>query len=227
MQTQFITTFRRTVSIVCAIVVLATATTAYATTHVIQFGGSLGETYSPKTLDVSVGDTIKWEGSFSFHPLSSTSVPNGALSFHQASGSVFIYPVTIAGSYLYQCDFHAALGMTGSFTASATTGVENIQASLHPNVFKLEQNFPNPFNPTTKISFSLPFQSVVSIKVYNLIGQEVATIVNEHMVAGSYSKIWNAASMPSGAYFYRLQARPIDGGQAGTLTETKKLVLLK
>ncbi|MCX6120121.1 MAG: T9SS type A sorting domain-containing protein [Ignavibacteriales bacterium] len=219
MQTQLMTIFRKTASIVCAIVFLAAATTAHATTHVIQFGGSFGETYSPSSMNVSVGDTIEWEGSFSFHPLSSTSVPAGALSFHQASGTVFSYPVAIAGTYLYQCDFHASLGMTGLFNAATITGVDNNQNSLRPDVFRLNQNFPNPFNPTTMISFDLPFQTSVSIKVYNLIGQEVATILNENMDAGSYSKIWNAASIPSGVYLYRLQA--------GTFTETKKLVLLK
>jgi len=218
MKTQSTLVFQRTISILWVAVVLTFVTTAHATTHVVQFGGSFGFTYSPNSLNVSIGDTVKWEGDFSMHPLSSTSVPAGAQSFHQATGNVFFYPVTVAGMYLYQCDFHFSLGMIGSFNTTAT-GIKNDQTSFQPVAFRLEQNFPNPFNPTTTISFDIPFQTYVSIKVYNLIGQEVATLVNENMAAGSYSKIWNATSTPSGVYFYRLQA--------GSFTATKKLALLK
>ncbi|MGD1045151.1 MAG: T9SS type A sorting domain-containing protein [Bacteroidota bacterium] len=219
MKTQSISVFQRTTSILWVVVLLAVVTTAHATTHVIQFGGTFGFTYSPNSLNVSVGDTVMWQGDFVMHPLSSTSVPAGASSFHQASGSVFTCPVTVAGAYLYQCDFHFSIGMTGSFTASKATGIENDQTSLRPNAFKLGQNFPNPFNPTTTISFDIPFQTYISIKVYNLTGQEMATIVSENMAAGNYSKIWNAAVLPSGVYFYRLQT--------GSFTDIRKLVLIK
>jgi hypothetical protein len=87
------------------------------------------------------------------------------------------------------------------------------------NDFELLQNFPNPFNPTTTISFSLPSRSFVSLKVFDLLGKEVATIISEEMPVGKYSKQWNAANVSSGVYFYRLQA--------GTFTEIKKLVLLR
>jgi len=83
----------------------------------------------------------------------------------------------------------------------------------------LEQNYPNPFNPSTTIQFTLPSRSFVSLKVFAVIGREVATIVSEELSAGSYSRTWNAANMSSGIYFYRLQA--------GTFTETKKLILLR
>jgi plastocyanin len=218
MKTQSILVCQRTALILWVVVLLAFVTTAHATTHVVQFGGSFGFTYSPNSMNVSVGDTVKWEGDFSMHPLSSTSVPAGAQSFHQATGSIFFYPVTVAGMYLYQCDHHFSSGMIGSFNTSAT-GIENDRTSFQPNAFRLGQNFPNPFNPTTTISFDIPFQTYVSIKVYNLVGQEVATIVSENMAAGSYSKIWNAASTPSGIYFYRLQT--------GSFTDTRKLILLK
>lgn len=205
-------------SILWIVVFLIPTTAMHATTHIIQFGGSLGLNYSPNSLNVSVGDTVQWEGDFSMHPLSSTSVPVGAQSFHQATGSLFFYPVTVAGVYLYHCDFHFSAGMTGSFNAT-TTGIEINRTSFQPDAFRLGQNFPNPFNPTTTISFDIPFQTYVSIKVYNLVGQEVAIIVNENMTAGSYSKVWNAASMSSGIYFYKLQTQ--------SFTDTRKLVLLK
>jgi photosystem II stability/assembly factor-like uncharacterized protein len=85
--------------------------------------------------------------------------------------------------------------------------------------FSLLQNYPNPFNPTTTISFSLPSRSFVSLKVFNLLGKEIATIISEEMSAGNYSKQWNACKISSGIYFYHLQA--------GSYIETKKLLLLK
>ena len=88
-----------------------------------------------------------------------------------------------------------------------------------PTKFSLGQNYPNPFNPKTTISFSVPKRSFVSLKIYDLLGREVVTLVSEEFAAGNYSKQWNAANISSGIYFYCLQA--------GTFTETKKLVLLK
>ncbi len=88
-----------------------------------------------------------------------------------------------------------------------------------PVEFSLGQNFPNPFNASTTISFSLPSKSFASLKVFDVIGREVATIVSEELPAGNYSRQWNAVNMTSGIYFYRLQA--------GSFTETKKLILLR
>jgi hypothetical protein len=98
------------------------------------------------------------------------------------------------------------------------TSVENKQMEI-PTVFSLAQNYPNPFNPSTTISFSLPSKSFVSLKIFDLIGREVSTVVSEELSAGRYAKQWIANGMPSGVYFYRLQA--------GSFTETKKLVLLR
>lgn len=88
-----------------------------------------------------------------------------------------------------------------------------------PNSFSLGQNYPNPFNPTTTISFSLPSRSFVSLKVFNVLGREVATIVSEELPAGNYIRQWNAAGAASGVYYYR--------ASAGRFTETKKMVLLR
>ena len=85
--------------------------------------------------------------------------------------------------------------------------------------FALEQNYPNPFNPSTVINYQLPLKSYVTMKIFNLLGQETATLVNEKKEAGSYSVRWNAAGVPSGVYFYRLQT--------GSFIETKRMVLLK
>jgi hypothetical protein len=101
---------------------------------------------------------------------------------------------------------------------TGTTGVSDHPTSL-PLDFGLSQNYPNPFNPATTISFSLPSKSFVSLKIFDLLGREVASIVSEEMSAGTFSRQWNAAKMSSGIYFYRLQA--------GLFTETKRLLLLK
>ena len=88
-----------------------------------------------------------------------------------------------------------------------------------PVQFKVSQNYPNPFNPSTKIEYSIPQSSNVIIKVFDVLGNEIETLINEEKSAGTYELIWNAANLPSGVYFYRLQA--------GSFVETKKMVLMK
>jgi hypothetical protein len=90
---------------------------------------------------------------------------------------------------------------------------------LIPDKFDLSQNFPNPFNPSTLIKYQLPKSSQVTLKIYNVLGDEVATLVNEEKPAGSYEVIFNSAKIASGTYFYKLQA--------GSFVETKKMILLK
>jgi Secretion system C-terminal sorting domain len=88
-----------------------------------------------------------------------------------------------------------------------------------PLKFQLDQNYPNPFNPTTKINYQLPKNGMVTLKVYDILGSEVKTLVNEIKQPGAYEVNFDGSSLPSGVYFYRLTA--------GTLTQTKKLVLMK
>jgi len=100
--------------------------------------------------------------------------------------------------------------------AISTTSVamQNVPAG-----FKLFNNYPNPFNPSTTISFSLPSRSFVTLKVYDVIGRDVATIVSEDLKEGIHTRQWNAQGLSSGVYYYRIQA--------GYFTETKKLMVLK
>ncbi len=88
-----------------------------------------------------------------------------------------------------------------------------------PTKFVLSQNYPNPFNPTTKIQFSLPKEVMVRLSVYNAIGQEFAILVNQELPASTYSVDFNGANLPSGIYFYRVQA--------GDFNSNKKMILLK
>ncbi len=98
-----------------------------------------------------------------------------------------------------------------------------------PRHFGLEQNYPNPFNPTTKLSFVIGRLSFVTLKVYDTLGREVATLVNDEIKPGSHEVTWNANGFASGVYYYRMQVRSLDpaAGGAGSFVETKKLVLLR
>jgi hypothetical protein len=88
-----------------------------------------------------------------------------------------------------------------------------------PTVYSLGQNYPNPFNPSTEISFALPHAGQVKLVVYNVLGQEVVTLIDQHMEAGDHTATWNASQYSSGVYFYRLDAE--------RFTQTLKMMLLK
>jgi len=94
------------------------------------------------------------------------------------------------------------------------------------SVYYLNQNYPNPFNPATVIKYQIPDAGFVTLKVYDVLGEEIATLVNEEKTTGTYELTWNAENLPSGIYFYRIQAVPT-GRQAGSFVETKKMVLLR
>jgi hypothetical protein len=108
---------------------------------------------------------------------------------------------------------------TDELISFGTTGVSDGAVNQTPLKCSLSQNYPNPFNPSTVISYQVASAGNVSLKVFDLLGREVVTLVNEVTSAGSYTATFNAVNMPSGVYFYRLQA--------GSFTETKRLVLLK
>ncbi len=101
-----------------------------------------------------------------------------------------------------------------------TVGIdESDDSPFVANEFQLSQNYPNPFNPVTNIDYTLGTASEVDVKIYNLLGAEIAHLVNNYQPAGKYSIVWNARNVPSGVYFYRLKA---DG-----FVDTKKMVLIK
>ena len=90
---------------------------------------------------------------------------------------------------------------------------------LTPNSYNLAQNYPNPFNPSTKISWQSPVGSHQTLKIYDVLGNEVATLVDEYREAGRYEITFDASNLSSGIYFYRLQA--------GDYLQTRKMILLK
>ena len=99
-----------------------------------------------------------------------------------------------------------------------SVGIQNVSSEI-PDKFSLLQNFPNPFNPTTNIKFDIPKKSFVKLVIYNLLGKEITTFVNEELNSGSYQADWNASEYPSGIYFFRIEAEDF--------VLTKSMVLLK
>ena len=99
------------------------------------------------------------------------------------------------------------------------TAVDIVSGDVVPTSIELSQNYPNPFNPTTSIRFDLACTERVTLKVYNITGQEVATLVEGNLVAGSYTVAFDAVDLASGVYFYQLSS--------SSQIETRKMVLLK
>ena len=111
-----------------------------------------------------------------------------------------------------------AVCTTIKYTDNSATDIESDTDAL-PDIFLLEQNYPNPFNPTTTIKYSIPEMSKVSLILFNLLGEEIITLVNDEKPSGNYKVNFNAANLSSGVYFYRIQA--------GSFVETRKMILLK
>src|SRR4030095_5981602 len=97
-------------------------------------------------------------------------------------------------------------------------GLHNISSNI-PDGFLLNQNYPNPFNPVTTISFSLPVSSFAGLKIYDVLGRQVESLVNQQLNAGEYKYVFDASELPSGIYFYTLKTNEF--------TQTRKMVLVK
>ena len=120
----------------------------------------------------------------------------------------FYYPST--GTGFKTGDFY-------HFTSTSTSVITGI--NFLPKNYSLSQNYPNPFNPSTTINYILPFDGIVSLKVYDMLGREIIILVNDYKKAGSHSVGFNAVNLPAGTYFYQLRS--------GSFIQTKKLILLK
>jgi hypothetical protein len=105
-----------------------------------------------------------------------------------------------------------------TFTIELFPSVED-STNILPTEFSLRQNYPNPFNPVTSIQYTINSKQLISLKVYDILGNEIATLVNEEKPAGEYEVEFNGSELPSGIYFYQLKA--------GNYIETKKMMLLK
>jgi plastocyanin len=183
-------------------ILLFNANSLLATDHVILFGVG-GFTYNPSNLTVNLGDNITFRGNFSSHPLSSTSVPQGAATFSNTTGSSdFTYTVTVAGNYAYQCDFHASAGMTGSFTVEDPSGIK-----LHAITPTAAAIYPTVTTDVVNIDLSGITKSDTrfSVEVFNLNGQQliVEQKRNQSLIQVSLNNLSN------GIYFIAVK----QGGQ--------------
>ena len=141
-----------------------------------------------------------------------TGLPNGTSTYILAVDSIYLYAGT------QESPGSMSGGIWRRPLSEMVTTVKNRPGTL-PENFVLMQNYPNPFNPSTIISYQLPSNCYVSLKVFDVLGRQVETLVNGLQSAGIYSVKFNAANFPSGVYFYRLDA--------GTYHDNKKLLLLK
>ena len=117
--------------------------------------------------------------------------------------------------FLASSQIYSAFAFIG--TSSGVTSVT--EGQVIPGEFRLEQNYPNPFNPSTTIKYELPKSSMVRLTVYDMLGREVASLMNETRGAGVYEVKFDASNLSSGVYLYKLQA--------GDLVQTRKLLLVR
>ncbi|MEO8210830.1 MAG: T9SS type A sorting domain-containing protein, partial [bacterium] len=134
-------------------------------------------------------------------------------SINKTSDNGFV----IAGMAGLEKDLNILVIKTDSI-GYAPVSIKNINSEL-PASFKLYQNYPNPFNPGTNIKYQIVNSNFVELKIYDVLGKQVATLVNQKQSAGTYSVDWNASNFPSGVYFYSIKA--------GSFKETKRMILLK
>lgn len=126
----------------------------------------------------------------------------------------------ITQSYCRYPDGTSGWQLSNSISRGFPNTITNVEDEFNPDSeYRLNQNYPNPFNPTTTISYSIPMTSNVSLKIFNVVGREVATLVNESKSAGSYSINFNASGLSSGVYFYQLTT--------ASFSATKKFILVK
>jgi plastocyanin len=187
------------------LVFLALASTqAFAVQDTIIFGGNTGIKYQPTPLTAHIGDTIVWRGDFITHPLRMDSVPKGADALGPVdAGTEYIYVIRAAGKYAYHCNVHGSFGMTGVINVAGLGVSSRLGIAA---VVQFDQSYPNPVRTSTNLHFTLADEQVVTLRVYNVLGDEVATLTNARLVSGAHIVKYDATNLPSGHYFLRLQA---------------------
>ena len=177
----------------------------------------------PKNLIVNEGDSAVFT-------IETTGIPkpnylwfrNGSPLIAQISEHLSFATINLshAGRYQVQVSNPAGLLLSDpvNLTVNLATGVSS-EGSEIPNKFQLSQNYPNPFNPTTTISFAIAKQVAVKISLFDILGREIAIVVDETLSPGKYKTVFDATGLSSGRYFYRIEA--------GDFVETKKLILMK
>jgi len=172
--------------------------------------------FSPQSLTITVGDIVKWTNNSGTH-----NVRANDDSFFSGPAAPapweFTHTFNAVGDFPYYCEPHQGMGMTGTIIVQEPVSVPDDE--LITEEFELKQNYPNPFNPSTRINYAILSASFVNLKVYDIIGNEIAVLVNEEKQAGNYQIDFDATELTGGIYFYQLLTGPF--------VETKKMILIK
>jgi photosystem II stability/assembly factor-like uncharacterized protein len=187
-------------------------TTDGGTTWTGQTSGTTNFLYDLSFTDVNNGTVVGMNGTI----IRTTN--GGATWTTQISGT----SNNLSGVSFINSNIGTAVGSYGTILRTTNGGVSFVEEEVInevPTEFLLSQNYPNPFNPSTKIKYSVPKSSNVVIKVFDILGKELEILVNEEKPVGTYEITWYAANLPSGVYFYRLEA--------GNFVHTKKMILLR
>ena len=208
------------VSIFSLIIILFLSGSSFSqTTHDVTVQNF---SFSPQSLTITVGDTVRWTNILGHH---NVKADDNSFTSGPAADAPWEYThtFTAAGNNPYYCEPHGGPGgqdMSGVVIVQDPVGVDD--EKLAADKFELMQNYPNPFNPSTNIGFRISSASgggFVSLKVYNILGDEIATLINEEKEAENYEIEFNAEKFSSGVYFYKLNA--------GNYVGTKKMILAK
>ncbi len=139
---------------------------------------------------------------------------------NKTSSNPFILTAPSAGTYTVNAGYKNPSKEWGSTSAVINvTGVDESLIDFNPKDYKLFNNYPNPFNPSTKIRYAVPQSAFTTLKVYSITGKEVAVLVNEQKTPGFYEVKFDGAELSSGVYFYKLQS--------GSFSDVKKMILTK
>ncbi|MCX6175417.1 MAG: T9SS type A sorting domain-containing protein [Ignavibacteriales bacterium] len=163
--------------------------------------------------------TNLFKGNIGVLSYTATSSNNTIATVAVVGSSLAVTPVAIGDAVITVKASDAANNDFFAYSFAVNVGLTDVEGEAIPTEFALYQNFPNPFNPTTNIKFALPKESSVTLKIYNVLGQEVETLVNKVMNAGYHTVDFNATKLSSGMYIYRIQA--------GDFVQVKKMLLMK
>lgn len=172
--------------------------------------------FSPQTLTITTGDIVKWNNISGTHNVRAN---DNSFYFGAALPAPweFTHTFTTPGDFPYYCEPHASMGMTGTIIVQNPVGVNDDEIVV--DKFELKQNYPNPFNPSTIINYTVQSASFINLKVYDILGNEIAVLVNEEKPTGNYQVTFDASQLTGGVYFYQLTTN--------SFVDTKKMILMK
>jgi hypothetical protein len=171
-------------------------------------------------------------GNIDMDPLFRDTANNDFHLMSTVCGNSFNSPCIDAGDPAYEdslinCDWGLGLQRSDIGTYGGVVKIVGVEDEISlPTKFSLEQNYPNPFNPTTSIQYAIASRQFVTLKVFDVLGNEIETLVNEEKPVGTYELNWNATNLPSGVYFYQLKVYSANRG-ATSFVATKKMILLR